>query len=777
MLKKVEANPEVKVDFDLSARELLYYLENVPEDGKEILKRLIESGQLGFTGTDYSQAHYGTARSESALREIRMGDDVYKRELGVVADTFQHQEIGLFQNLPQLLSAYGVKKAGTFMFPTIMEFLDQSPEIISHFAGCGNGRMDFVRNNSMARWVGLDGTEIPIYLPMVYHLLNDQQAEAFSVVSDRMLPEYREQLEYDSSLSDLTRHYCMEFEECKGLCRNGSIIRQVPDMANIDEKYIESRKRVGDFWNLSDAIDEEMKLVTEMPRMRYSTYYSYAEGFFGEKMFKGYRACEAKILAAETMQVLAENAGADVVFNSESAWDRLLTAQHHDVNWVDQQELRDRALTWVMDAKKDAEVYIQEAAKAIEETSTGKEQDSVTVFNTLPIKRKAKAEMPIEDGESYCVFSDGKELPSQIDDGKLVFEASLDGLGYRSYELKKKEAEAVEEIVISEPYVFENAILTAEILPDGRIASLCSKLSGERISGYGNVLTGTIWKEDGTKVPISNVNTADSMKLEKGKLYDKLYIEGKMEDIPYRMVIRLPHGLETEIIFDLDMEFNNHTISDYVHDEHKLNLSWGLAQKKPEIWFDEPFGITYGKEARPLLVANFIGAFESGKGLVYYHEGMPKAWVENGRLYNQLACGGTMITNRQGHDWFGWTGSHYDMRLNGTAHYRYSIRVAENNDVPSIAAAVNSEIAPLVAVHSGKALEAKNLLTLNDAAILPTAVEKRDGMTVVRAYDLSGEYSWLDFDTELAYSHKTDAAGIPVEENIRPYEIFELRFK
>ena len=773
MLKKVEQYPEVKVDFDLSAKEMLYYFESVPEDGKAILQRLIKSGQLGFTGTDYSQSHYGTARSESALREIRMGDEVYKRELGIVADTFQHQEVGLFQNLPQLLKAYGVKKAGTFLFPTVMEFLDKSPEILSHFAGAG-GRMDFMRNNTMARWVGLDGTEIPIYLPMVYHTMNDQSSESYSVVSSHMLPEYKKYIEYNSGLNELSRYYCMEYEECKGLTHNGSIIRQVPDMANVDELYIEGRKRVGDFWLLSDAIEEEMKQVTEMPRMRYSSYYSYAEGFYGEKMFKAYRACEAKILAAETMQVLAHNAGAELDFDADSAWDKLLTAQHHDINWLDQQELRDRALSWVMDAKRDAESYIEKAAKAI--TVNGEKANSVTVFNTLPVARKALACLPLNSGENYAVFENGKELPSQYDEGKLIFNASSEGLGYRSYELKKIALNEAEQTEISYPYTFENDILTAVVYPDGRISSLCSKLSGERLSGFGNLLTGTIWKEDGEKVPFSNTNTAKTMKLEKGALYDKLYIEGAMEDIPYSMVIRLPHGLGTEITVDLDLEFNNHTISDCVHDEHKLNVSWGLNQETEQIWFDEPFGITEGKQARPLLVANFIGAFENGKGLVYYHEGMPKAWVENGRLYSQLASGGTTISNRYGQDWFGWTGSYYDMRLNGKHHYRYSVRVAENNDIAAIAASVNSEIAPFIAVHTENKVETRNLLTFTEPCHLPTAVEERDGKIVARAYDVSGKCRKLSFNSQLEFAQKTDAAGAPVAETVRPFEIFELRF-
>ena len=55
---------------------------------------------------------------------------------------------------------------------------------------------------------------------------------------------------------------------------------------------------------MSEALDEELKTATRMPKIRYYTYWSYCEGEFGEKMFKAYRSTEQALLAAETMQVL-----------------------------------------------------------------------------------------------------------------------------------------------------------------------------------------------------------------------------------------------------------------------------------------------------------------------------------------------------------------------------------------------------------------------------------------------------------------------------------------
>lgn len=761
MLEKLEANPQIKVDFDLSAKELLIFFENEPK-GKALLKKLIKAGQVGFTGVDYAQAHYATARSESALRGIRMGAEVYKRELDIVSDTFQHQEIGIFQNLPQLLKAYGVRKGATFRFPTAMEFTDGAPELLYHF-----GELCFMRTSSMACWRGLDGTEIPMYLPWLQNNL-DTDFEAFRVIHDHMRPEFQQGYK---PFSTPKLAYPTFVEENKGMCRGGSIIMQCPDMVEINDDYIASRERVGTFWRLSEAIDEELKHTAEMPHMRYTSYWSYAEGRFGERMYKTYRKCEEAILAAEAMQVISAGLAGD--FASEEAWDKLLTAQHHDVNWMDQKELCARAESWALQAKKAAEDYQQSVAAAL--TQGGEDGQSVMVFNTLPIAREGIVSLAT-DG-AYRVFDGEEELPTQLDEGKLLFKAKASGLGYHSYRIEKASVATPVRTACSDGYHFENEVLTVDVLPDGRISSLCSKASGERLDGCGNVLQGLLWRENGERVPISNVQTGHSMQVTEGKLFNKVVLEGTMEEIPYRMVIRLPHGTDPEIRIELDITFNQTSVGDMVHDETKLNLYWPLRQAEPEVWIDEPFGVTRAHVNRPLLASNFISAFENGKGLTYCHEGTPKVWVENNVLVNQLAWGGRMITNRMQCDWFGWNGTDiFDMRLDGTVHYEYAIRVEDGAQASDVAAAVSQRVTPMPAFLSNRTVQDRTLLAIRNPNWVTTAVEERKGEYVVRGYEAAGRITVRDMDAAWKLKERTDAAGKPVAGDIRAYEITELHF-
>ncbi|MDR0670293.1 MAG: hypothetical protein LBF95_09460 [Treponema sp.] len=748
MLQKLTDTPELKIDFDISAKELLLFFENMP-DGKALMKDLIAQGRLGFCGCDYSQAHYGTARSESALRQIRMGAAVFKDQLGITTDTFQHQETGLFENLPQILYAFGIRKSAIHSFQAVFEFLETPTlEICSNF-----GELELIRNETMARWRGLDGTSIPIYLPVVQCFRNKstqgEHREAFAA-------------------------YPTLYEENRGLYRNGSIIVQCPDLVSIDDRYISDRKRAGDFWLLSEAIDEELKTASRLPAIRYYTYWSYAEGEFGEMMYKKYRVGEEKLLAAETMQVFASTSGGNhPVFDAVSAWDKLLTAQHHDVCWLDTRELKEWAIAGIEEAEKAASDVIAECAGFMGGGEDGKSY--VNVFNTLPDERTATALVDTDAG-NYGVYEDGREIPSQKDDGKLAFTVQAGGLSCKSYELREKPgAVPVKADLYREPYTFHNDLMSVTVLPDGRIASLCSKLSGERLKVPGNLIKGKLVRDDTTEQWITNEGAAEHMTVEQGPLYDKITIGGAIEDIPYHLVIRLAHGCSRTIDFELDLAFDKHEIGDFYHDETKLNIYWDLNQRKPEIVIDEPFGWIRQRPERPLLAANFVGLFEHGAGLVFGHTGTPKSWVSGSVYANLIAWGSNNFTNR--FHWFWSTLNKFDMRLDRACHYRYSVSIAENDNIPAIAKRTSGRVTPLIALRGGAPVEPRSLLTVRNENLITTAVEPKENGVAVRMYNASDKPCVPEFDTPWRFSGKTDVAGRTTKSpEVGAFEIFELLF-
>jgi len=767
MLEKLDQASEMKVDFDLSAKELMIFLEHEP-DGRALIRKLYEEGRLDFVGTDYSQSHYGTARSESALREIRMGAEVYREELGITADTFCHQEVGIYQNLPQVLAAFGTRKSASHRFPYAFEYLElPTLELYSHF-----GQLSFLNRETMANWCGLDGTCIPMYMPCVNNdLMVD--TECMEVFRKLVRPGFADML---PGMPPIRREYPTGAEEGKGMCHGGSIIIQIPDMVDLDDSYIRMRSQTGDFWCLSDAIEEEMKLVSRMPKIRYYTYWSYAEGRFGENMFKAYRACEEKLLAAETMQVMARLCGKPLSFETRQAWDKLLTAQHHDINWMDHKELWGRALNWTLDAKAEAEQWINQAGCAMADALVGTEPaQAVAVFNTLPVARTAYAAVQAP-GSGYRVTDEtGADIPSQMDNGSLIFPASMDGLGFRCYRLENIETELLQHVQ-REPYHFENDVMQVTILPDGRLRSIRSKKNGELLNGCGNVLCGDLIFAENESRQITNEDAASEMTIISGPLYDKVVIHGSMEDIPYAMTIRLPHGSGTTIAFDLELTFDHHEIGDMVHDESKLNLYWDLANKPTDILVDEPFGMFHARADRPVLAANFLTAWDGRNGVMLEHTGTPKNWVCGNQLVTQLAWGSDIIFNRMP---FLWEGLQcYDMRLDGKCAYHYQFSLVENMDVPDLFAKSSSHVTPLVTLPAASMLPGRTFLTLENRNLVPTAVELQGDEIAVRMFDVSGQETPIQYTTQLESVGKTDVAGNQkTGSSSGAYEIFELHFR
>ena len=116
------------------------------------------------------------------------------------------------------------------------------------------------------------------------------------------------------------------------------------------------------------------------------------------------------------------------------------------------------------------------------------------------------------------------------------------------------------------------------------------------------------------------------------------------------------------------------------------------------------------------------------------------------------------------------------MRLEGEQHFAYAVRVEDEADPAAIAAAVQRSVTPMLS-FAGCAREGEQtLLTLRSPGFITTAVEQLDGCYVVRGFEAAGRQTRLDYETAWTLHSRTDAAGTPVQGDIRPYEITELRF-
>jgi alpha-mannosidase len=120
----------------------------------------------------------------------------------------------------------------------------------------------------------------------------------------------------------------------------------------------------------------------------------------------------------------------------------------------------------------------QGVAAALNTTTTGK---PVVVFNPLNIAREdvveAKVNFPGEVPSVVRVVGpDGKEVPAQIVDGKVIFLAAVPSVGYAVYDVRSGAggAEADSHLLVSERSL-ENEFYRVQLNEDGDVASILDK--------------------------------------------------------------------------------------------------------------------------------------------------------------------------------------------------------------------------------------------------------------------------------------------------------------
>ena len=107
----------------------------------------------------------------------------------------------------------------------------------------------------------------------------------------------------------------------------------------------------------------------------------------------------------------------------------------------------------------------------------------VVVYNPLDVAREDVVEAEVASGGAVRVFGpDGKEVPSQVSGGKVLFLARVPSVGFAVYDVRPAEAAAKGELSVTESSL-ENARYRIRIDANGDLASLFDKkLSREVLS-------------------------------------------------------------------------------------------------------------------------------------------------------------------------------------------------------------------------------------------------------------------------------------------------------
>ena len=498
--------PHLRIDFEISGREL----EDVAKCDPALIIRMkeyVKAGKLGFVGGDYSQSHCHVYGSESSLRQIQYGIDVFRKLLGYEIDIFFHQETGLHDQLPQLLNAYGYSIAVPPRFPYIIRFVEnESPEISVHY-----GVIEYVNGEDFTYWKGLDGTIIPLYLSMP---APSESKEIHDVFDRYSRPNSRKRRMEDGSSFDSF----MEREKQKDPVNVPTLLIENPDMKRLDDEYYLERDSNGEFSLLGSALHQRLQSSSITSAAQLYAYWSYIEGVWAEEMSRKNKEAEIAVLQAEALNAMKWilNGKSKNLEQFDEIWKKILSSQHHDVYWIETTDLKRKSLSWLNEAIKSSEMISNKVGIELAEqidTRWITLGEALVLFNTLSRPRKSveRITLQFEKGNysSFQLFNfKGEKQKLQIigketwEDGSIkkcevLFQTEIPGFGYQTYMIQAGDSIPSDPIEIDLSfYNYQNDFYSIKILGDGTISSLQEKKSGVELINsekfYGNEIRGQL---------------------------------------------------------------------------------------------------------------------------------------------------------------------------------------------------------------------------------------------------------------------------------------------
>ena len=319
-------------------------------------------------------------------------------------------------------------------------------------------------------------------------------------------------------------------------------------------------------------------------------------GYCGNEIFNDCRATETRAALAERLNAFSVMLGGKCEQEAlEEAWKNALVLQHHDITICG---LFNDSHRFAPASLKASDSVIASSAAYVAPKFARKDSEGVFAFNTnsFPVKEW------IDTGRTYGSVYDGdKELPTAVQDGKLMAYAEIEPLTAKRLEFKSTPASKV----VNFCYDAQKGILsTPEYnikLTSKGIAYIDCARSGRRLvdNGEGALLEG--WVVDGMEYS----DAVWTVTFEGGSV--KAVQNGTVGCIPFTFEMRLTAGswrIDCRADFDMNNEkvghagrlvdemFESHTIDGQLHEE-KLGFVMNLClENDRRMYRDLPYSIS-----------------------------------------------------------------------------------------------------------------------------------------------------------------------------------------
>jgi hypothetical protein len=747
--------PDLKLNFDSSGVELDDIAKRYP-DILEQMREFVKTDRLTFLNGTYSQPHLQNFGLESMIRQFEYGMEVYQHLLKFHVNTYAAQEVGITEQLPQVLAA------NRFMFAVVPHFSWAITFLTPHEVVGYEDHLEPVHGREFTFWQGLDKSEIPLYITQVlfHHGITDDAIES---------------------------------EIVRDLYQGPPIKAFTPDLIEVDDKMIKEQLNNGKFVLLDKALADRIKKVPPASKARFYTYWSYVEGIDAEALSRANLEAENSLIQAEIVDAFVPGENNGMGFDFSEQWKKILKCQHHDAYWAGAPELRQKSMQWLNEVTGESKEFVQNRLNRLSNivNITGdKKSQPIFVFTTYakPQPLIGKISLPKKMNMDYVLKDNAQSsIPCQILPGKksgklndIMFLLDSQGVGYTTYHLvKQPQNKPTEFTIIKKPLHWSNQFYQAVILPDGTFSSLqVAKTKRELLNTKiyrGNELKGLF--NDTTWLSSKNSGVG---KMQPGQVADIVITQGKLERTPFEMKMFLYHQLpwfDIELTFD----FQDTSIGMFWDDETKLNLYWPMAGEN-EIYHGIGGGTVKSLSERPIFAINWVDMVGANGSLTLLNHGTLKQWVRDNVLAMVIGWGhkGNKITNRRPRA--SWSKS-YDFRLKGEHMIRYSIYPHVGDwkkaNIPDWAIArLHPPIAITTQAHKGILPAATTYISIPEKNLIPTSIRRIGNRRFCRAYESFGESGRIRLREAKTSRIKgvRNLAGKSISE-IKPFQIAEVEIK
>ncbi|MBE9663705.1 glycosyl hydrolase [Mucilaginibacter myungsuensis] len=600
MVDQLKAHPEWKINIELEP-ETWDRARVVDPNGYARFKEMIKdqnskTGRIEYVSAAYGQSYLYNISAESIIAQFQYGMKKVREHFPEVKFTTYSSEEPCFTSaLPQLLRSFGINHMSL-----------KSPNTLwgGYVRAFGGGIVNLI---------GPDGTGI-------------RTSPRYAI--EELLPGSTWQTEgYTASRKFMNAAFAAGIENPVAMTLQDAGWKGGPFLGNGNRSYQPTEYTTwrNYFENVSandKATDHKFSQEDMLTSLVWGAQVT-------QRIAQQVRASENKIVSTQKLAAMAK------VYNNtdwptaafEKAWQPLLLSQHHDCWIVPYNGSRgdtwaDKVVKWTGYTNKACD-SIAQIATAVKSGAASANVKYVKVYNTLGVSRNEPVSVDLPAGwqGKDITVSDmqGKAVPSQLVDAKIVFNADVPSVGYSTYQLTLRKAVATTGAMVKQingKYIIETDLYRLVVDPakGGTIESLIAKkLEGKEFVDKANArgfneLRGDFHNNGGFKSGMDGA--AEVSVVENGPLRVKVDVKGTINGTGFTQTISLAQGQpKIDIWLNIDWQSNvgiglltppNTYKAEvpkkaFYDDRHKLLTLFPLNLTRQKVYKNAPFDVTESK--------------------------------------------------------------------------------------------------------------------------------------------------------------------------------------